>query len=158
MTPPKSASWQNPRILLILLIVFLCGATAGMAVMSVGFHHRLGTSSQPTIREGGKDVIASLKKELDLSPSQCEQLETVLDDYFTYYHTLQAQLDDVYASGIAFLNRGGNVGTNWIRESDEAQEREAEIVRFLGQVQPLEGCLCHTNDSKPFSCHSVYLR
>ena len=33
------------------------------------------------------------------TPAQSEQLETILDDFFTYYHTLQAQLDDVRSSG-----------------------------------------------------------
>jgi hypothetical protein len=43
--------------------------------------------------------LQRFKRELDLTPAQAEQLETVLDDFFMYYHTLQAQLDDVRASG-----------------------------------------------------------
>ncbi len=101
MTHIKAASWQNPRILLTLLIVFLCGASTGMLVMSLGARHRWATvQQQPSWKESGKDIsLQRFKKELDLTPQQTEQLETILDDFFTYYHTLQAQLDDVRASG-----------------------------------------------------------
>jgi len=47
----------------------------------------------------GAVLMTRLKTELDLTPEQTEQLKTVLDDFFTYYYTLQAQLDDVRASG-----------------------------------------------------------
>jgi hypothetical protein len=100
MTHSKAVSWQNPRILLTLLIVFLCGASAGMLVMSLGVPRRWASVQQPSWKESGKEIsLQRLKKELDLTPQQTEQLETILDDYFTYYHTLQAQLDDVRASG-----------------------------------------------------------
>jgi Spy/CpxP family protein refolding chaperone len=100
MTNTKAASWQNPRILLTLLIVFLCGASAGMLVMSLSVHRRWAPVQQPSWKESGKDIsLQRFKKELDLTPEQTEQLETILDDFFTYYHTLQAQLDDVRASG-----------------------------------------------------------
>ncbi len=98
MTHIKAASWQNPRILLTLLIVFLCGASTGMLVMSLGAQHRWKAVQQPSLEESGK-VLQRFKKELDLTQQQTEQLEMVLDDFFTYYHTLQAQLDDVRASG-----------------------------------------------------------
>ncbi len=100
MTHTKAVSWQNPRILLTLLIVFLCGVSAGMLIMSLGTQRRWPTVQQPSWRESGKEVsLQRFKKELDLTPQQTEQLETILDDFFTYYHTLQAQLDDVRASG-----------------------------------------------------------
>jgi hypothetical protein len=96
----KCASWQNPRILITLFLVFLCGASAGMLAMGVGTHRWIHAAGQPSWRESGKEVsLKRLKTELDLSPAQTEQLETVLDDFFTYYHTLQTQLDDVRASG-----------------------------------------------------------
>jgi hypothetical protein len=100
MTSPSRATWQNPRILLTLLIVFLCGATAGMVTMSLGVQRLIHKDPQPAWKEAGKEVsLQRFKKELDLTPAQSEQLETILDDFFTYYHTLQAQLDDVRASG-----------------------------------------------------------
>jgi Spy/CpxP family protein refolding chaperone len=96
MTSAHSPGWQNPRILLTLTVVFLCGVTAGMVAMSLIRHN----TPQPTFKGTEKEVsLQRFKTELNLTPAQTEQLETVLDDFFTYYHTLQAQLDDVRASG-----------------------------------------------------------
>jgi hypothetical protein len=62
--------------------------------------HRLHNTRSLAWKEGGKQVtLERLKKELDLTPQQAAELETVLDDFFTYYHTLQAQMDEVPATG-----------------------------------------------------------
>lgn len=99
MTASKSPSWQNPRILFTLLLVFLSGAAVGMLGMSLGAHRWM-HQSQLSWKEGGKEIsLEKFKRELSLSPAQAEQLETVLDDFFMYYHTLQAQLDEVRANG-----------------------------------------------------------
>jgi hypothetical protein len=100
MPPVQRTSWQNPRILLTLFIVFVCGMTAGMLTMALGAHRWMHPGQQPAWRESGKEVsLQRFKTELNLTPQQADQLETILDDFFTYYHTLQAQLDDVKASG-----------------------------------------------------------
>jgi hypothetical protein len=100
MTTAHSRGWRDARISLVLLVVFLCGATAGMVVMSEWGHRTLQAQARPSWKDGGKEVsLQRFKKELNLTPEQTEQLETILDDFFTYYHTLQAQLDDVRASG-----------------------------------------------------------
>ncbi len=92
--------WQNPRVVLTLTVVFLCGVSAGMLAMAMGAHRMMHSQSTPAWKDGGKEVtLQRFRKELNLSQSQTEQLESVLDDYFTYYHTLQAQLDDVRSSG-----------------------------------------------------------
>jgi hypothetical protein len=100
MTSASSPGWRNARILLTLLVVFLCGASAGMVVLRVAQHNWTRSQSQPAWKEGGKQAsLDHFRKELNLTPAQTEQLETILDDFFTYYHTLQAQLDDVRLSG-----------------------------------------------------------
>jgi hypothetical protein len=103
MASTPSASWQNPRILLTLFVIFLCGACAGMLTMALGAHrwmHAQTLPAAPAWKESGREVsLQRFRQELNLSPQQTEQLETILDDFFTYYHTLQAQLDDVRASG-----------------------------------------------------------
>ncbi len=102
MVSVNAPTWQNPRILLTLLLVFLCGGTVGMAAMALGLHRWLHPAPAATssYRDIGKEVTYQrLKKELDLTPAQSEQLETLLDDFFTYYHTLQAQMDEVRATG-----------------------------------------------------------
>jgi hypothetical protein len=99
MTSPHPVSWQNPRILLTLFIVFVCGASAGMLAMALGAHRLMHSSVSPTFTDLKTESVRRLQAQLDLTPQQTEQLETILDDFFTYYHTLQAQLDDVKASG-----------------------------------------------------------
>ncbi|HXN49591.1 MAG TPA: hypothetical protein VN893_23265 [Bryobacteraceae bacterium] len=96
MTSAHAPGWQNPRILLTLAVVFLVGVTVGMAV-----HHWMHVAPPPPPNPVGPGaaLMTRLKTELNLTPEQTEQLKTVLDDFFTYYYTLQAQLDDVRASG-----------------------------------------------------------
>ncbi len=123
MTSSCKASWQNPRILLTLLLVFLCGAAVGMLGMALGAHHWM-HQSQVSWKEGGKEVsLERFKKELDLSPSQAEQLETILDDFFMYYHTLQAQLDDVRSSGKSRILRILN------------EEQKRKFNRMMSELQ-----------------------
>jgi hypothetical protein len=97
MTSAQTTSWRNRRVLLPLFIVFLCGLIAGSLGAHRWMHH---SPPQPSWKESGKEIaLERFKKELNLTAAQSEQLETILDDFFTYYHTLQAQLDDVRASG-----------------------------------------------------------
>src|SRR4051794_3948180 len=92
------APWQNPRILYTLIFVFLSGVGAGALTMRYGFpreKHRT-AYGQP----GGKEIsIQRFKSELNLTPDQTKEFETVLDDFMMYYQTLQAQMDDVRLTG-----------------------------------------------------------
>jgi Spy/CpxP family protein refolding chaperone len=92
----RRPTWHNPRILLILFTVFLCGAAAGaLSVRMVG--HR---AAAPYWKEGGRVLTLDLmKKELNLTPDQAAQIETVLDDFMLYYQSLQGQMDDFRADG-----------------------------------------------------------
>ena len=91
------APWRNPRVVLLLALVFLCGGIAGMLV-GRSFPHRQTLGSY--WREGGREIsLQKLKKELDLTPDQAQQIEVVLDDFVKYYHALQAQMDGVRMSG-----------------------------------------------------------
>jgi hypothetical protein len=98
---PAAHPWRNPRIALTLFLVFLAGFSAGVAVFALGAHRWMHEAeAAPQWRESGRqDLLNRFKAELNLTQEQTRQLESVLDDYFTYYHTLQAQLDDVRASG-----------------------------------------------------------
>lgn len=94
-----NVSWRNPRILLTLMLVFLSGAVAGALSMRFGLHELLHKSG-PYWREESKEIsLQRFKRELDLTPEQAEQMETVLDDFVLYYQTLQTQMDEVRASG-----------------------------------------------------------
>lgn len=93
-------SWQNPRVLGILLMVFLCGGVAGALVMRAGLHARLHPNA-PMWRNETMLTYDRLTKdrELGLTPEQCRQLRSILDDYARYRQDLQAQLDDWKATG-----------------------------------------------------------
>lgn len=94
-------TWQNPRILCILLLVFLCGATAGALTMRLGFSssYRRGSTYW---QEGGKEIsIERFRRELNLTPDQARQMETILNDFMMYYQQVKDQLDSVRADGKA---------------------------------------------------------
>lgn len=91
--------WRNPRVLLIVFLIFVTGSAAG----ALGMRYSLRTLLQkpvPSFKEGGKEVtLQNLKKELNLTREQAAEIETILDDFMMYYQTLQAQMDEVRASG-----------------------------------------------------------
>jgi Spy/CpxP family protein refolding chaperone len=81
-------SW-NPKAVCVvtLALVFLCGAAAGAVVMNLGVHTRLHQPSFETA--AGKALYFSrMQKELNLTPSQQEQMESVLNDCWQYYRTV----------------------------------------------------------------------
>ena len=117
------ATWQNPRVLLILLVVFLCGAVSGAAVSAAvsrfTTHPTIARSVGPYWKEGGKTIsLQNLKKELNLTPKQAEEIELVLDDFVMYYQTLQSQMDEVRANG----------KTRIMKVLDEQQKRKFDAM------------------------------
>ena len=100
MFAAERASWQNPRVLTTLVLVFLTGALAGAITMRAGLHDRMHGSTAPYWREGGNEFSYDrLKKDLDLTPEQSIRLKTILDDFVKYHEDLQAQIEDVRATG-----------------------------------------------------------
>lgn len=96
------ASWQNPRILALLFLIFLCGALAGAITARAGLHERLHRSAGAAFWKDNRDVEFSydrLRKELNLTPEQSERLKTILDDFVKYHDDLEAQIEDVRATG-----------------------------------------------------------
>ena len=90
-------SWHNPRILMVLMAVFLCGAAAGALTVRLA-----GTrpATSPYWKEGGRTLtIEMLRKELELTPAQASEIETVLDEFVLYYQNLQGQMDDFRSDG-----------------------------------------------------------
>ena len=96
----QTASWQNPRIVLLLSLVFLCGAVSGALVFRLAY----APTSSPKVgsywKEGGREIsLQRFKKELNLSPEQSAEIESVLDDFVMYYQMLQTQMEDVRGNG-----------------------------------------------------------
>jgi Spy/CpxP family protein refolding chaperone len=94
------ASWRNPRILALLVLIFLCGALAGAITMRAGLHDKLHRSAAAYWRDGKNEFsYETLRKELNLTDEQCARLKTVLDDFVKYHDDLEAQIEDVRATG-----------------------------------------------------------
>jgi len=83
-----SGAW-NPRVagLTVLVLVFLCGAAAGALTMNLGLHSRLHQPAFDT-RAGRTLYFERLRKELDLTPAQAEQMQSILNDFWQYYRTV----------------------------------------------------------------------
>jgi len=79
----------DPRlaVVLVLGLVFLCGVAAGALVMNTGAHTRL---HQPPFGTPAGNALnfEKLQKELDLTPMQSEQLQSILSDMWQYYRTV----------------------------------------------------------------------
>lgn len=92
-------TWHNPRILALLLLVFLGGVACGVFAAHYAPSHALFHSSV-TFRENGRaSTMAHLKQDLNLTPDQAQQIETLLEDLAKYYDNLQGQMDDFRQDG-----------------------------------------------------------
>ena len=79
----------DPRVAcaVVLTLVFLCGAAAGALAMEMGVHSRLHQPAFDTA--AGKALYFDrVQKELNLSPEQSEQMESILNDMWQYYRTV----------------------------------------------------------------------
>lgn len=96
------ASWQNPRVLLALLAVFLTGAAFGAVVLKLTYRAQATatTGSAPAwSNEDSKTVLGLFKRELTLTEKQSAEMEIVLDDFSMYLQNLQGQLEEVRHDG-----------------------------------------------------------
>jgi hypothetical protein len=99
MSAPERASWQNPRILATLLLIFLAGAVTGAISMRVHDKGHRGASTGFWKDDYSLLSYEKLKRDLDLTPDQAVQLKTILDDFVKYHEHLEEQIDDWRATG-----------------------------------------------------------
>jgi Spy/CpxP family protein refolding chaperone len=94
-------SWQNPRILALLLLIFLCGALAGALAMRSSVHTKLHQNSGGYWKDKSAELFSydKLKTQLNLTSEQSERLKTILDDFAKYHEDLENQIEDVRATG-----------------------------------------------------------
>ena len=81
---------RQPRAACIatMALVFLVGGMVGAVVMSAG-HSRLHAGNRDVWTSAGQSVhLERLRKDLDLTPQQTEQMETILDDFTQLYRTV----------------------------------------------------------------------
>src|SRR5689334_17595720 len=79
----------NPKAAcaLALVLVFLCGGAVGALLMDLRVHNRMRPASFDTAA-GRALYYERLQKELDLTPAQSEQIQSVLNDFWQYYRTV----------------------------------------------------------------------
>lgn len=81
-------SWDPKLVCAVTLaLVFLTGAAAGAIVMDLRVHDRF----RPPVFDapaGRAAYFERLRKELDLTPAQSEQMESILTDFWQYYRTV----------------------------------------------------------------------
>jgi hypothetical protein len=82
---PAAASW-DPRVVctLALVLMFFTGAAVGALVMDLGIHNRQRPPAFDT-PAGKAQYFEKLRKDLDLTPEQSVQMESVLNDFWQYY-------------------------------------------------------------------------
>ena len=98
----ESISWRNPKVLRVLTLVFAAGALSGAVAYRLGrmyMRPAVVTTTPQSVSMGGKDTLGMLKRELNLTPVQTEQVAAIIDDYRRYYGNIQDQVEDVRATG-----------------------------------------------------------
>ena len=93
-------SWQNPKVLTTLILVFVTGAFSGALSMRLGLHQRIHPTTLSLQKpDSAKIFLDRCQHELNLTPQQAEQMRSILDDYKLYYQSLQDELEEVRATG-----------------------------------------------------------
>lgn len=72
---------------LSLALVFLCGAVLGAVTMDLVVHNRQRTPAFDTA-PGKAAYFERLRRELDLTPAQAEQMESILNDLWHDYRSV----------------------------------------------------------------------
>src|ERR1700722_6956643 len=86
--PSLGRGW-DPRVAcaIMLALVFLCGAGGGALAMNMGVHRALHQPDFDT-PAGKIRFFERMQKELNLTPAQSEQMQSTLNDFWQYYHTV----------------------------------------------------------------------
>jgi hypothetical protein len=97
----RDVSWSNPRVLLTLTLIFLCGTAFGIAVTSRYYHsQRPPQAAVPSAIERARHVgLSNLKVKLNLTPSQEQTIMKILDDYGKFYQNIEDEREDVAQDG-----------------------------------------------------------
>ncbi len=93
MLRDDDASWWNPKVLVILSLIFVCGVAVGAAITRSVLHSRIEAAHQQSLNLG------QLRNSLDLTPEQERIVTKELDDYAKYYQNIEEQRADVAEHG-----------------------------------------------------------
>ena len=93
MPRDDDASWRNPKVLVVLALIFVCGIAVGMAITRSVLHARIQPSHQQSLN------LVQLSRSLNLTPDQERIVAKELDDYAKYYQNIEEQRTDVAEHG-----------------------------------------------------------
>ncbi len=81
--------WQHKRLAcaVTFVLVFLCGGVVGALTMRSAVHRPLHRDAFWT-DNGRTGYMSQVKKDLNLTPEQAQQMESVLNDFAQYYRTV----------------------------------------------------------------------
>lgn len=120
-------SWHHPRIVSLLLLVFLCGAAAGALTVRL-VRVQAAPPSITNWNTGNRDMsLEWFRKELDVTDAQAREIETVIDDYVMYYQNLQGQMDDFRAEGFKSIMK--------VLTPEQREKFEKKRGQFSGKLR-----------------------
>lgn len=98
MLPAQPSPWREPRILFVLLMVFVAGSVAGALTMRYEIHDRLHRPSA-LFPNAPNLSLDQMKSDLNLTPDQTERLKSILDDMVKYKVDMEAEIESFRATG-----------------------------------------------------------
>jgi hypothetical protein len=72
---------------LTLVLIFICGGLVGALVMDTMIRNRARPVAFDSI-DGKAAYFAKVEKDLNLTPQQAAQMESILNDFWQYYRTV----------------------------------------------------------------------
>lgn len=93
----EDAGWANPRVLTVLVLIFICGGAFGSAITRSYLHRHMAASTPQTRPE--LVGLKQLKAALHLTPEQEKIVMKELDDYAKYYQNIEDEREDVALHG-----------------------------------------------------------
>jgi hypothetical protein len=95
----QRVTWSHPKVMTALLAVFLAGAAAGAFAMKAISRTNLSGRAKAMRSMDRRELMDYFKRELALSDSQKQRVETLLDDHFKMLQMLGAQTEEVRMHG-----------------------------------------------------------
>jgi len=87
--PSSTPGGLDPRLLAVVtvVLVFLCGGAVGALIMDLRVHNRAAAPAFDT-PQGKAAFFERMNRELNLTPAQSEQMQSILTDFWDYYRTV----------------------------------------------------------------------